>query len=147
MISVHRQPAPPRPPGAGAVALEVSSHALDQGRVDEVRFAEAAFTNLTQDHLDYHGTMQAYGRAKARLFVRPTLNARVINVDDAFGRELAGAADAPGRLVVTGRGGIAGPAQRRLDRPRDRGATPARGLRARCHHEPGHCADARAADR
>jgi UDP-N-acetylmuramoyl-L-alanyl-D-glutamate--2,6-diaminopimelate ligase len=85
--------------------MEVSSHALDQGRVDEVRFVEAAFTNLTQDHLDYHGTMPAYGAAKARLFARPTLHARVINVDDVFGRELAGASAAPGRLVVTGRGG------------------------------------------
>jgi UDP-N-acetylmuramoyl-L-alanyl-D-glutamate--2,6-diaminopimelate ligase len=68
-----------------------------------VRFATAAFTNLTQDHLDYHGTLQAYGAAKARLFQRPTLDARVINIDDAFGREIAGDACAPGRLVVTGR--------------------------------------------
>src|SRR5580704_4715794 len=73
VISVHRQLALLRASGAQAVAMEVSSHALDQGRVDEVRFAAAAFTNLTQDHLDYHGTLQAYGAAKARLFVRPTL--------------------------------------------------------------------------
>jgi UDP-N-acetylmuramoyl-L-alanyl-D-glutamate--2,6-diaminopimelate ligase len=103
VVSVHRQLAMLRASGAQAVAMEVSSHALDQGRVDEVRFATAAFTNLTQDHLDYHGTLQAYGAAKARLFQRPTLDARVINIDDAFGRELAGAAGAPGRLVVTGR--------------------------------------------
>jgi UDP-N-acetylmuramoyl-L-alanyl-D-glutamate--2,6-diaminopimelate ligase len=102
VVSVHRQLALLRASGAQAVAMEVSSHALDQGRVDEVRFETAAFTNLTQDHLDYHGTLQAYGAAKARLFARPTLDARVINIDDAFGRELAGVAAAPGRLVVTG---------------------------------------------
>jgi UDP-N-acetylmuramoyl-L-alanyl-D-glutamate--2,6-diaminopimelate ligase len=106
VVSVHRQLAALRAAGAAAVAMEVSSHALDQGRVDEVRFAEAAFTNLTQDHLDYHGTMQAYGCAKARLFARPTLHARVINVDDAFGRELAASTTGHGRLVLTGRGGV-----------------------------------------
>ena len=106
VVSVHRQLAMLRAAGAAAVAMEVSSHALDQGRVDEVRFAEAAFTNLTQDHLDYHGTMHAYGTAKARLFARPTLQARVINVDDAFGRELAGGGG-HGRLVVTARTGAA----------------------------------------
>ncbi len=103
VVSVHRQLAVLRAAGARAVAMEVSSHALDQGRVDEVRFETAAFTNLTQDHLDYHGTMAAYGAAKARLFARATLSARVINVDDEFGRALARAEAAPGRLVVTGR--------------------------------------------
>ena len=53
--------------------MEVSSHALDQARVDGVRFNTAAFTNLTRDHLDYHGTMDAYGAAKARLFAWPAL--------------------------------------------------------------------------
>ncbi|HEY4341259.1 MAG TPA: Mur ligase family protein, partial [Steroidobacteraceae bacterium] len=103
VVSVHRQLALLRASGAQAVAMEVSSHALDQGRVDEVRFETAAFTNLTQDHLDYHGTLKAYGAAKARLLQRATLDARIINIDDAFGRELAGAESAPGRLVVTGR--------------------------------------------
>lgn len=103
VVSVHRQLATLRAAGARAVAMEVSSHALDQGRVDAVRFDAAAFTNLTQDHLDYHGTMRAYGAAKARLFERATLRTRVINVDDAFGRELAAATCAPGRLVVTRR--------------------------------------------
>ena len=109
VVSVHRQLATLRAAGAAAVAMEVSSHALDQGRVDEVRFAEAAFTNLTQDHLDYHDSMQAYGNAKARLFARPTLHARVINVDDAFGRELAASDAGHGRLVVTGRAGVTVP--------------------------------------
>ncbi|HTV77931.1 MAG TPA: UDP-N-acetylmuramoyl-L-alanyl-D-glutamate--2,6-diaminopimelate ligase [Steroidobacteraceae bacterium] len=105
VVSVHRQLAALRAAGATAVAMEVSSHALDQGRVDQVRFAQAAFTNLTQDHLDYHGTMERYGAAKARLFARPDLDVRVINVDDAFGRRLAAVPGAPGRLVVTSRAG------------------------------------------
>ncbi|MFC0676949.1 UDP-N-acetylmuramoyl-L-alanyl-D-glutamate--2,6-diaminopimelate ligase [Lysobacter korlensis] len=74
--------------GAQAVAMEVSSHALDQGRVDGVHFDVAVFTNLTRDHLDYHGDMAAYGAAKARLFAWPGLRAAAINLDDAFGREL-----------------------------------------------------------
>ena len=69
--------------------MEVSSHALDQARVGAVRFRTAVFTNLTRDHLDYHGTMDSYGATKARLFAREDLVSRVINVDDAFGRQLA----------------------------------------------------------
>jgi UDP-N-acetylmuramoyl-L-alanyl-D-glutamate--2,6-diaminopimelate ligase len=76
--------------GATHVAMEVSSHALEQGRVAAMHFDVAAFTNLTRDHLDYHGSMQAYGAAKAKLFAWPTLDAAVINIDDAFGRELVG---------------------------------------------------------
>ncbi len=87
VIAVHRLLAGLRKAGASHVAMEVSSHALDQGRVDGVVFDIGVFTNLTRDHLDYHGTMQAYGEAKARLFERP-LRAVVINLDDAFGREL-----------------------------------------------------------
>ena len=75
--------------GAGAVAMEVSSHGLAQGRVNGVRFACALFTNLTHDHLDYHGSMAAYGEAKARLFETPGLGVAVLNLDDAFGVELA----------------------------------------------------------
>lgn len=74
--------------GAQAVAMEVSSHALDQGRVDGVHFDVAVFTNLTRDHLDYHGDMAAYGAAKARLFAWPGLRAAAVNLDDAYGREL-----------------------------------------------------------
>jgi UDP-N-acetylmuramoyl-L-alanyl-D-glutamate--2,6-diaminopimelate ligase len=74
--------------GASHVAMEVSSHALEQGRVAATAFEVAAFTNLTRDHLDYHGSMEAYGAAKARLFSWPGLKAAAINVDDAFGREL-----------------------------------------------------------
>lgn len=69
--------------------LEVSSHALDQHRVDAVRFDYAVFSNLSRDHLDYHEDFESYGRAKARLFRFPELAAAVINLDDAFGRQLA----------------------------------------------------------
>ncbi len=89
VISVHALLAEFRERGASHVSMEVSSHALAQGRVDDVGFDVAVFTNLTRDHLDYHGTMEAYGAAKAKLFAWPTLRAAVINVDDAFGRELA----------------------------------------------------------
>jgi UDP-N-acetylmuramoyl-L-alanyl-D-glutamate--2,6-diaminopimelate ligase len=101
-VSVHRRLAQMRALGADVVSMEVSSHALDQDRVGGVRFHTAAFTNLTRDHLDYHGTMTAYAEAKARLFAWPDLAARVINVDDEFGARLAGRLSAA-QLVVTAR--------------------------------------------
>jgi UDP-N-acetylmuramoyl-L-alanyl-D-glutamate--2,6-diaminopimelate ligase len=75
--------------GAQAVSMEVSSIGLDQDRVAGVEFDVAMLTNLTRDHLDYHGTMRRYKAAKARLFRWPTLSHAVVNLDDAFGRELA----------------------------------------------------------
>ena len=75
--------------GAKAVAMEVSSHGLAQGRVNAVRFACALFTNLSHDHLDYHGSMQAYAEAKSRLFDAPGLQAAVLNLDDVLGVQLA----------------------------------------------------------
>ncbi|MFI4967578.1 MAG: UDP-N-acetylmuramoyl-L-alanyl-D-glutamate--2,6-diaminopimelate ligase [Gammaproteobacteria bacterium] len=78
-----------REQGLSHVSMEASSHALDQGRVGGVHFTVAVFTNLTRDHLDYHGDMQAYGAAKRLLFQQPGLKCAVINLDDAFGRELA----------------------------------------------------------
>jgi UDP-N-acetylmuramoyl-L-alanyl-D-glutamate--2,6-diaminopimelate ligase len=101
-VTVHRRLAEMRALGAEAVSMEVSSHALDQDRVGGVRFHSAAFTNLTRDHLDYHGTMDSYAQAKARLFAWPGLAARVINVDDDFGARLAGQLSAA-RLVITTR--------------------------------------------
>ena len=74
---------------AECVAMEVSSHALDQFRVEAVRYRVAAFTNLTRDHLDYHGTMENYAAAKARLFDLSHAGARVINVDDTQGAQWA----------------------------------------------------------
>jgi UDP-N-acetylmuramoyl-L-alanyl-D-glutamate--2,6-diaminopimelate ligase len=74
---------------AKAVAMEVSSHGLVQGRVNGVAFDCALFTNLSHDHLDYHGTMDAYADAKARLFDWPGLEAAVLNLDDPVGSRLA----------------------------------------------------------
>ncbi|HEX5304995.1 MAG TPA: UDP-N-acetylmuramoyl-L-alanyl-D-glutamate--2,6-diaminopimelate ligase [Dyella sp.] len=88
-ISVQARLAAFRDAGASHVAMEVSSHALVQGRVNAVEFEVAAFTNLTHDHLDYHGSMEAYGEAKARLFAWPGLQVAVVNIDDAFGAALA----------------------------------------------------------
>ncbi len=105
VINVHRLLAQMRDAGARYVAMEVSSHALEQGRVDEVAFQVAVFTNLTRDHLDFHGTMQAYGAAKARLFAWPTLKAVVVNLDDDFGlRLLNGIAPRVRRIGVSSRG-------------------------------------------
>jgi UDP-N-acetylmuramyl-tripeptide synthetase len=87
--------------GARAVAMEVSSHGLDQGRVNGATFDVALFTNLTRDHLDYHKTMAAYGAAKAKLFSWPGLRTAVINADDAFGQSLIDAARARGQRVLT----------------------------------------------
>jgi len=103
-VTVQRTLEQLRRDGAANVAMEVSSHALDQARVGSVRFRTAVFTNLTRDHLDYHGTMDSYGAAKARLFAREDLVSRVINVDDAFGRQLALDPRGRGRVVVTSRG-------------------------------------------
>jgi UDP-N-acetylmuramoyl-L-alanyl-D-glutamate--2,6-diaminopimelate ligase len=89
VINLHRRLAQLRGAGVHDVALEVSSHALDQGRTDGVRLQCAALTNLSRDHLDYHGSMQAYGEAKARLFTVPGLQQIVINIGDPFGRDLA----------------------------------------------------------
>ena len=75
--------------GAKQVAMEVSSHALHQERTAGTEFNCAVFTNLTQDHLDYHGSMADYAEAKAKLFQQAGLKHAVINLDDTFGRELA----------------------------------------------------------
>jgi UDP-N-acetylmuramoyl-L-alanyl-D-glutamate--2,6-diaminopimelate ligase len=75
--------------GAKTVVMEISSHALDQARTSGVDINCAVFTNLTQDHLDYHGSMTEYAAAKAKLFQSENLEHAVLNLDDAFGRELA----------------------------------------------------------
>jgi UDP-N-acetylmuramoyl-L-alanyl-D-glutamate--2,6-diaminopimelate ligase len=76
--------------GDAAVSMEVSSHALKLHRADAIHFDVAVFTNLTQDHLDFHGTMDDYFASKRRLFTDPGATAAVINVDDPYGRRLAG---------------------------------------------------------
>ncbi|TWI02910.1 UDP-N-acetylmuramoylalanyl-D-glutamate--2,6-diaminopimelate ligase [Luteimonas cucumeris] len=88
VLQMHALLAQLRDAGATAVAMEVSSHALDQGRVDAVHYDVAVFTNLTRDHLDYHGDMATYGAAKAKLFARPGLQAAAVNLDDDFGVSL-----------------------------------------------------------
>ena len=99
-LDVHRLLAQFKSAGAGGVAMEASSHGLDQGRVNGVAFDCALFTNLTHDHLDYHGTMQAYGEAKARLFDSPALETAVLNLDDPFGLRLAARVAARGVRTI-----------------------------------------------
>ncbi len=108
-----------REAGVRGAALEVSSHALEQQRVDGVVFDAAIFTNLSQDHLDYHGTMDAYFEAKARLFTPEHARSALVNIDDPFGRRLlrhldipastfgvADDADLRARAVVVDRDGV-----------------------------------------
>lgn len=86
---------------AEMVAMEVSSHGLDQGRVNGVNFNVAVLTNLSRDHLDYHGDMQSYAAAKRKLFHWPELACAVLNADDAFGREIVMELQDLGRPVMT----------------------------------------------
>lgn len=90
VVSVHRTLAAQRAAGAQAVAMEASSIGIEQGRMDQVRVRVAAWTNLSRDHLDYHGSMEAYAAAKEALFRFPGLQAAVINQDDAAGRAACG---------------------------------------------------------
>lgn len=85
--------------GADMVAMEVSSHALDQGRAAALPFNLAVLTNLSQDHLDYHDSMDAYARAKQRLFCMPGLEAAVLNMDDPFSSRLLAGLPAGVRVV------------------------------------------------
>ena len=87
--------------GARCVAMEVSSHGLDQGRVAGVSFDCAVFTNVTRDHLDYHGTMEAYAAAKFSLFEAAGLKHAVVNLDDAWGAKLATRLEGRGLDVIT----------------------------------------------
>jgi UDP-N-acetylmuramoyl-L-alanyl-D-glutamate--2,6-diaminopimelate ligase len=88
-LEVHRILKEFRGAGARAAAMEVSSHGLTQGRVNGVHFECALFTNLSHDHLDYHGSMEAYAEAKRRLFDWPGLATAVLNLDDVVGVQLA----------------------------------------------------------
>lgn len=93
---------------ARVAAMEVSSHALDQGRVAGLPFAVAVLTNLGRDHLDYHGSLAAYRQAKARLFRECEPAVSVINADDGLGRELLALME-PSRVVSYGLGRVHGP--------------------------------------
>ena len=106
-ITLHRVLAAAARAGVTHVAMEASSHGLAQRRLDAVQICAAGFTNLTQDHLDYHGTLAAYFAAKARLFrdVLPEEGVAVVNIDDPKGVEMRAVAAARGQSVVTvGRG-------------------------------------------
>ena len=90
-----------RDEGVSAVSMEVSSHAIDLGRVDGVTFAAVGFTNLTQDHLDYHHTLEEYAAVKKRLFTDFAAAAHVIDIDDSFGASMARGLDG---AITVGRG-------------------------------------------
>ncbi|HEX7971171.1 MAG TPA: UDP-N-acetylmuramoyl-L-alanyl-D-glutamate--2,6-diaminopimelate ligase, partial [Thiobacillus sp.] len=98
-----------RQQGAAACAMEVSSHGLAQGRVNGTAFNVAVLTNLSRDHLDYHGNMENYADAKARLFNWPGLEWAVLNIDDVFGQRLEGETR-PARVAGYGfqRGAVVG---------------------------------------
>ncbi len=100
-VDIQRLLARMRDAGAAAVAMEVSSHGLALHRVDGMRFACAVFTNLSQDHLDFHGTMEEYRRAKALLFDGSFSDRAAINVDDETGRWMVEHAVAAGLAVTT----------------------------------------------
>jgi len=101
-LHCHQWLADMRAQSVSEISMEVSSHALEQGRVNGIRFDCAVFTNLSRDHLDYHGDMDAYARAKAGLFAMPGLKQAVINVDDAYGRELAAGLSSEVQLIRYG---------------------------------------------
>ena len=89
VLTVHKNLAQMKQQGIEMVAMEVSSHALDQGRVANVDFDVAVLTNLSRDHLDYHKTVEAYADAKEKLFTWSSLKAVVLNLDDDFGLKIA----------------------------------------------------------
>ncbi|MDP5065209.1 MAG: UDP-N-acetylmuramoyl-L-alanyl-D-glutamate--2,6-diaminopimelate ligase [Haliea sp.] len=99
-VALQQQLCAWRAQGVDAVAIEVSSHALHQGRVQGVNFDVAVFTNLSRDHLDYHGSMQAYARSKQQLFCSAGLRFAVVNADDPYS-ELMLAALPEGVTAVT----------------------------------------------
>ncbi len=105
VVSVHRTLRTLVDAGARWVAMEVSSHALDQDRIGAVRLPLTGFTNLTRDHLDYHGSMVAYGAAKERIVHCRGVEHAVINIADPFGRELA--TRLPENVTLTAVGPIA----------------------------------------
>ena len=88
VVSIHRYLAKLRDQGVTHVVMEASSIGLDQQRLDAVDIDVGVFTNLTQDHLDYHGDMAAYAKAKALLFKRPELKHAVINIDDHYAGQM-----------------------------------------------------------
>ncbi len=99
-VALQRQLSDWRDRAVFCVAMEVSSHALVQGRVNGVSFETAVFTNLSRDHLDYHGTMAAYGRAKTQLFSAPGPAHAVVNLDDDYSAQLLSVIDSDTRVLT-----------------------------------------------
>ncbi|MGI9342391.1 MAG: Mur ligase family protein, partial [Gammaproteobacteria bacterium] len=99
-IDVHRRLRQMADAGARHVVMEVSSHALDQDRVAGVRFSTAALTNISRDHLDYHGDMARYAQTKARLFLDSDIRAAVINTGNDYGTQLAQRLDGVNEAAV-----------------------------------------------
>ncbi len=97
-IELHRQLANFSDSGARHAVIEVSSHAIEQNRIDGMCFDTAIFTNLSRDHIDYHGSMRAYGETKARLFLDYDVKNRIVSLDTEFGQDIA---DRCGPDVVT----------------------------------------------
>ena len=131
---VHALLALMRERGLDAASMEVSSHAISFHRVDGVVFDVAGFTNLTQDHLDLHGTMDEYFETKARLFTQERARAAVVTVDDEWGRKLAAGAGIPVTTLSTvpgGAGTAAAAADWSVVDPRPRGLGTEFGLRHR----------------
>ncbi|MGH8221508.1 MAG: Mur ligase family protein, partial [Woeseiaceae bacterium] len=112
-IDLHGLLADFRDAGAVQAALEVSSHGIQQNRIDGVHFDAAVFTNLSRDHVDYHGDMASYAATKARLFLEHAPRHSIINVDDEYGRQLARQC-AGDVIAVTTRGTAAAEGARRL---------------------------------
>jgi len=104
-VSLQRLLAEFRDAGLGAAVLEASSHALDQHRLDAVPIDVAVFTNLSRDHLDYHGDLERYKQVKSRLFARPGLRAAVVNIDDPAAPAMLAACPAGVRRFGVGFGG------------------------------------------
>lgn len=105
VTTLHQFLADFRARGVQQVAIEVSSHALEQQRVAGVEFGTIVFTNFTRDHLDYHGTMEEYAAQKAKIFTLPGVHTAIVNIDDAFGAShFETLADGIRRIGVSSRG-------------------------------------------
>jgi UDP-N-acetylmuramoyl-L-alanyl-D-glutamate--2,6-diaminopimelate ligase len=115
-VSLQRQLAQWRDRGIYAVSMEVSSHALVQGRVNGVEFETAVFTNLSHDHLDYHGSLDAYSRAKMQLFASEELQHAVINLDDDHALQVRAVIEDGVRVITYSASG--GAADVRVENPR-----------------------------
>jgi UDP-N-acetylmuramoyl-L-alanyl-D-glutamate--2,6-diaminopimelate ligase len=99
LLTLYRELAALREAGESTVVMEASSHALDQGRLSGLAFTSVIFTTLGHDHLDYHSDLEAYGQAKSRLFFEHASARQLINLDDAFGRQLAADLNAPASCI------------------------------------------------